>query len=120
MIVQCVKRWMLSAFMFEHNDRAIILRRAMIRKGKYISIQRSIDGRIRLNEQIHAKMNSAIFVAGLITSGQGRRAIDITRFFDSLYDARRQVGFIILYRVTAEERTGNAQVNDRFRAGTEI
>src|SRR6188474_649224 len=115
MTVQCVKGGMLSAFMFQQDDRSIILGRGIICKGKYHSAQWSIHGRIHWNEQIHSKVNSAIFVGRLIASRKGGCDVKITRFIvtsdangctgfaDSLQNARRQMGFIILSRVTAEE-----------------
>src|SRR5512141_3343328 len=113
MTVQRVKGWMLSVLMFQHNDGPIIMLGGIIGKGKDSPIQWSIYDRILWNEQIYSKMNGTIFIGWFIPSGKGRRDVKIARlvitsnanrcarFIDGLKDAGRQLGFMILRRVTA-------------------
>ena len=77
--------------MLQNDDRTVILRAGIIGEREDGPVQRSIDRRARLGEQVDAEMNGAEFVGGTAAGGKGGRGVKIARLVilpDGNFDSR--------------------------------
>ena len=130
--VEGEERMTLVRLVFQDNQRTIVLRRRVVGENVDDALERCLDARSRLDEEIDAKMNGSTLVGGRKAPIEERRdieepclivAADSHRYAGLPHPAEQRLGEgagLHGPRVGAQKSAADAQVEDQTRGTAQI